>query len=207
MTTTARDAKLITAELMRDLRTLRVAVFHPADQDGKELILQLRRIGCQAQAFWPPVPTLPEGTDVVFLAVRPDTALPDWSSSRSSGSPTIIAIVTYENPTVIEAVLKVGAESVIASPIKPFGLLASLVVARKVNNSLRTLAKQNQRLETKLAGVRQVAEAKGILMAARGISEDDAYQVMREQAMARRVTVEQIASAIVDANGILSFNI
>jgi len=207
MTTTARDAKLITAELMRDLRTLRVAVFHPADQDGKELVLQLRRIGCHAQAFWPPFPVLPEGIEVVFLAVRPNMVLPDWTSSQNSASPTVIAVVTYENPTVIEAVLKVGAESVIASPIKAFGLLATLVVARRVNNSLRTLARQNQRLEAKLSGVRKVAEAKSILMAARNISEDDAYQVMREQAMARRVTVEQIVAVIVDANGILSFNI
>src|SRR5690554_7658603 len=90
MTTTARDAKLITAELMRDLRTLRVAVFHPADQDGKELVLQLRRIGCHAQAFWPPFPVLPEGIEVVFLAVRPNMVLPDWTSSQNSGSPTVI---------------------------------------------------------------------------------------------------------------------
>lgn len=206
MIVTTSEAKLITPELLRDLRTLRVAVFHPDDQDGEELITQLRRIGCQAQAFWPPSPTLPEGTDVVFLAVRPNMLIPDWSGCRLPSHPTIIAVVTYENPTVIEAVLKVGVASVIASPIKAFGLLATLVVARQINHNLHALIKQNQRIEHKLAGVRQVAEAKSILMNARKLSEDDAYKIMREQAMARRVTVEQIASAIVDANGILSFN-
>jgi AmiR/NasT family two-component response regulator len=183
-----------------------VTVFHPDDQDGEELIQQLRRIGCQAQAFWPPFPTLPEAADVVFLAVRPNMAMPDWSACRERNSPAIIAVVTYENPTVVEAVLKVGVESVIASPIKAFGLLATLVVARQVNDNVRTLLKRNQRLETKLAGLRQVEEAKSILMKAKNISEEHAYQVMREQAMAKRVTVEQIASAIIDAEGILSFN-
>ncbi len=207
MTTPPRsNQELITPQLLRDLRTLRVAVFHPADEDGEELILQLRRIGCQARAFWPPFPTLTEGTDVVFVAVRPNTTIPDWSACRERLNPTIIAVVTYENPTVVEAVLNLGVESVIASPIKAFGLLATLVVARQINNQRRTLVKQNQRLEIKLAGLRRVAEAKSILMKARCISEDAAYQVMREQAMARRVTVEQIATAIVDANGILSFN-
>lgn len=206
MTTPTRsDKELITPQILRDLRTLRVSVFHPADDDGEELVLQLRRIGCQAQAFWPPFPTLSEGTDVVFVAVRPNITLPDWTACRERLNPTIIAVVTYENPTVVEAVLKVGVESVIASPIKAFGLLATLVVARQINHQRRMLAKQNQRLEIKLAGLRRVAEAKSILMKARCISEEEAYQVMREQAMARRVTVEQIAAAIVDANGILSF--
>lgn len=205
MATTRSDPRLITPELLRDLRTLRVTVFHPDDQDGEELILQLRRIGCQAQAFWPPFPTLPDTADVVFLAVRPNMPMPDWSACREGNSPAIIAVVTYENPTVVEAVLKVGVESVIASPIKAFGLLATLVVARQINLNVRTLTKQNQRLEIKLAGLRHVEEAKSILMKAKNISEDMAYQVMREQAMAKRVTVEQIASAIIDAEGILSF--
>ncbi len=195
----------ITSALLKDLRTLRVAVFHPPDQDGEELILQLRRIGCQVQAFWPPLPTLPESIDVVFLAVRPDMIVPDWSASREGVVPTIIAVVTYENPTVVDAVLAVGVESVIASPVKPFGLLSTLVVARQVNSRLRVLSKRILRLEAKLAGVQQVAEAKAILMKARLITEDDAYQVIRDQAMVRRATVEQIANAIINANDILSF--
>jgi AmiR/NasT family two-component response regulator len=58
---------------LRDLRSLKVAVFHPDDADGMQLTQQLQRIGCQVQAFWPPMPVLPPGLDVVFLAVRPDS--------------------------------------------------------------------------------------------------------------------------------------
>jgi AmiR/NasT family two-component response regulator len=194
-----------TPELLKDLRTLRVAVFHPPDQDGKELLQQLQRIGCQAQAFWPPLPSIPESIDVVFLAVRPDIVIPDWTSSRKNAWPTTIAVVTYESPTIVDAVLKVGVEGVIASPVKPFGLLSTLIVARRVNNSMLTLSKRVQSLERKLAGTRQVLEAKAILMKARQITENDAYRIMRDQAMARRATVEQIASAIVNANEILTF--
>ena len=50
-------------QILRDLRSLRVCVFHPRDQDGQDLTRQLERIGCQVQAFWPPLPTLPEGVD------------------------------------------------------------------------------------------------------------------------------------------------
>jgi hypothetical protein len=38
-----------TSRLLRELRSLRVLLFHPEDQDGQELIAQLQRIGCQVK--------------------------------------------------------------------------------------------------------------------------------------------------------------
>ena len=58
---------------LKNLRMLRVAVCHLDDADGQQMTQQLRRAGCHVQAFWPPLPLLPELTDVVFLAVRPDS--------------------------------------------------------------------------------------------------------------------------------------
>ncbi|MFT0549114.1 ANTAR domain-containing response regulator [Allopusillimonas ginsengisoli] len=191
------------SEFLRDLRTLRVAAFHPPDDDGEELLLQLRRIGCQAQAFWPPRPTLPEGTDVVFVAVRPDVVIPDWRVDAEIGGPTVIAIVTYENPTVINAVLRMGVEGLIASPIRPFGLLSSLVIARQLNHNRRQLSRKVRRLEVKLSGIRYVVEAKEILMRTRRISEEEAYEIIRGQAMNKRTTIEQVSGAIVNANEVL----
>ena len=42
-------------------------------------------------------------------------------------------------------------------------------------------------------------------MHSRGIGEEQAYQLIRSQAMAKRVTTEEIADAIIKANDILSF--
>ncbi|MBM3395411.1 MAG: ANTAR domain-containing protein, partial [Betaproteobacteria bacterium] len=44
-----------------------------------------------------------------------------------------------------------------------------------------------------------------ILMQTRQLSEDEAYNLMREQAMAKRVTTESIADAVIKASEILSF--
>lgn len=193
-----------TSDLLRSLRTLTVGVFHPADEDGEELLSQLKRIGCHVQAFWPPSSRLPERVDVVFVAVRPDTRIPDWAECcEAAAGPTTIAIVNYENPTIVDLVLKLEVHGIVASPIRPFGLLSALVVARQIRNSRASLTKQVQRLESKLAGVRHVAEAKAILMRARNVSEPDAYQIIRDQAMAKRTTVEHMAYAIVSANDIL----
>jgi len=59
-----------TPRLLRELRSLRVLVFHPDDQDGQELLGQLQRIGCRVKAFWPPLDKLPDETDLVIFAMR-----------------------------------------------------------------------------------------------------------------------------------------
>lgn len=192
---------------LRDVRKLRVAVFHPDDADGTQLIQQLQRIGCQVQAYWPPLPALPEGLDVVFLAVRPDSIDFGYEWARGEDCPTVIAIVTYENPTIVEAVLRIGAKAVLPSPVRSFGLLSTLVVAREVDVADKALLKRVRKLEAKLLGVRHIAEAKGILMRTRNVSEARAYDLIREQAMSKRVTTEEIAAAIVNANEILSLKI
>lgn len=58
---------------LRNLRSLKIAVFHPDDADGRELLAQLERIGCRVKAYWPPHERMLEDEpDLVFLAVRPE---------------------------------------------------------------------------------------------------------------------------------------
>jgi AmiR/NasT family two-component response regulator len=197
--------KSATPALLRDLRSLRVTVFHPNDEDGIDIIRQLQRIGCQIQAFWPPTERLPEETDLVFLAVRPETlslALP-WTSDERK--PPVIAVLDYENPTTIESMLKFSVNGVVASPVKSFGLLSAIVVARQIAAREAEQLKQIQRLDQRLAGIRRLTKAKTILMETRGINEEKAYEIIREQAMSKRVTTEEIANAIIHANEILGF--
>lgn len=192
---------------LRDVRKLRVAVFHPDDGDGRQLTQQLQRIGCQVQAHWPPLPALPDGLDVVFLAVRPDSIDFGYEWARGEDCPTVVAVVTYENPTIVEAVLRIGAKAVLPSPVRSFGLLSALVVARQVDVEDKTLGKRVRKLEAKLLGFRRIAEAKDILMRTRNVTEARAYDLIREQAMSKRVTTEEIAAAIVNANEILSLRV
>lgn len=201
---TNRRAMRTTPPLLKDLRTLKVAVFHPDDADGRQITQQLQRIGCQVQAFWPPLPALPEGIDVIFVAVRPDSIDMGFEWFKADDAPAVIAVVTYENPTIVEIVLHIGAQAVLPSPIRSFGLLSALVVARRVHGDLKSLKRRLQKLEAKLLGARQIAEAKGILVRTRQVTDAAAYDLIRDQAMSKRVTTEEIAAAIINANEILS---
>lgn len=204
---THRRALRTTPALLKDLRTLRIAVFHPDDGDGRQLTQQLQRIGCQVQAFWPPLPALPAGIDVVFLAVRPESMEAEFDWLAAEEVPTVIAVVNYENPTIVDAVLHIGVQAVLPSPIRSFGLLSALVVARCVHQDLKNQARRLRKLEAKILGVRQIEEAKGILVRTRQITADAAYDLIRDQAMSKRVTTEEIAAAIVNANEIMSMGL
>ncbi len=192
---------------LKELRLLRVAVLHPDDTDGRQLTQQLQRIGCQVQAFWPPVPALPEGIDVVFLAVQPEISQMEFDWTKAENPPTCIAVVNYENPTIVDTVLRLGARAVLPSPVRSFGLLSALVIARTLNGEIQAQARRIRKLEAKLNGARCIAEAKTILMRTRNVSELQAYDLIREQAMSKRVTTEDIAAAIVNANEILSIGV
>jgi AmiR/NasT family two-component response regulator len=196
-----------TSRLLRELRSLRVLVFHPDDQDGQELIGQLGRIGCQVKAYWPPLDRLPEESDLIFFAMRPEVLSMDLPWLRKEGLPPMIPVVNYENPVILEAVLQLNAYGVIASPVKSSGLLTAIAVAVNQAEKARTREKYLNRLEQRLTAQRKIAKAKAILMLSRNIGEEEAYNLIRNRAMTKRMTTEEIADAVIKANEILGLDV
>lgn len=192
------------SRVLRDLRSMHVCIFHPRNRDGEALTQQLQRIGCQAHCFWPPLDEPVEGTDLVFIGLYPDTLSFDYAWCGAEDAPPVVAVVNYENPTIIDAVLRVGAKAVVAAPVRSFGILSAVVLAQQISGDLKKLNKRVVRLEEKVDGVRKIAEAQEILVRQRGITKLEAYRAIRAQAMAKRVAVEEIASAIIAADEMLS---
>lgn len=60
------------------------------------------------------------------------------------------------------------------------------------------------KLREKLDNVQKVNDAKFVLMRHRGITEREAYDLIRKQAMAKRTTTAEIAQSIINAESILS---
>ena len=193
---------------LRNLRSLKIVVFHPDDADGRELLAQLERIGCRLKAYWPPHERMVEDEpDLVFLAVRPEVIDMDLAWLKRACHPPIIAVLTYENPTIIEAMLRFNVSGVVASPVKSSGLLSSIVLARHMYLAELDRTRYVAKLEQRLQAQRKLDRAKAILMQTRHLTEDQAYKLLREQAMTKRVTTEEIADAVINANEILGLDI
>src|SRR6478672_800870 len=122
------------SSIIQNLRNTRIAVIHPRDRDGEELIRHLQRIGCQVQGVWPPPHQLPQATDAVFFFLdrEQQTAMP-WRSAE--GGP---------------ALLDSNAHAVLIRPIRPVGVLSNLVMALSMRGYESRLTAKVAKLEETL---------------------------------------------------------
>lgn len=193
-------------QILKDLRGLKVHVIHPPDEERASLVEHLRRIGCMVEITWP-VPADWPAADIVLLAIEQD-ARPEivkLLKSDPDERPTLITVVGYENPSTLQLVLESGAVAVVERPIRPFGLLTNLTIARSLWLEREEAKKRVAKLERKLSGIQKIQKAKSILMESQGLSEEEAYQSIRRQAMAKRVPMEDMALAIINASELLNF--
>lgn len=183
-------------------RSLRVVVFHPDDDDCATLTSHLRRVGFEVEVAWPPTPTLPERVELVFRALRPDERAPtdEWLGPNA---PPLIAVIAFENPTFIDQAIKMGADAVLTTPIRASGLLSVVVMALHHAKQARQSAQRIAKLEQKLLDSRHLSEAKAILMTMHSITESEAYEMLRAQAMTKRVTVDDICHSVIQAGDVL----
>lgn len=188
--------------LIDELRGARVLVVHPRDGEGEALIDQLKRIGCNVRGIWPPPTELPHDVDTVFhLVETADT--PAFAMPTPEAGPTVIAIVDYENPTVLKRLLDSNAHGVVTKPIRPFGILSSLVLARSLHGYAKRLEGKVQKLEETLKARRDVDKAVKILVSLKQIGEAEAYELIRSQATQKRLSMAQVAATIISARELL----
>ncbi len=181
--------------LIDQLRSTRVLVVHPEDQDGEVLVRQLHRIGCQVRTVWPPPTHLPEDLDAVFLLVeRSGSEVLPWRAGASD--PPLIAVVEYENPTLLKGLLDSGAVAVVNKPIRATGLLSTLVLARALGAYDRRMQVKIRKLEDQLRSRREIERATRLVMQLKGLNETDAYELMRSQATRARLSLGEVAARI-----------
>jgi len=195
-----RGQRSLTSSILE--RNARVVVFHPDDDDGQTLANHLRRMGFQVERCWPPTDTLPECVDLVFRALLPEERAPkgEWSGPDA---PPLICVVAYENPTFIDQAIKLGADGIVTTPIRASGLLSTVVMALHHAKRSRQHAQRIAKLEQKLLDSRHLQEAKNILMIMHRVSERDAYDMLRAQAMEKRVTIDDICHSVIQAGEVL----
>lgn len=193
------------SNIIKTIRNLRVLVIHPRDSDAEQLIQQVRRIGCQTEALWPVPVDVPEHADVIFVEIteNPGKQLLKLNNKTNRERPTLIGLVSYENPSVLESMLDMNVDAVLSKPLRPSGVLSSMVLARRIWQDFHRSDRELRKLKDKVKNIQTLSQAKFILMRLHRISEDEAYDIIRSQAMTKRTTTVEIALAIINADGIL----
>lgn len=179
---------------------------HPPDAQGLTLIEHLRRIGCNCDATWPLPDRIDPSASVVIVSIEQENRekILNLFCPVESSDPALLAVVSFEDPSTLQVVLECGALGIIERPIRPFGLLTNLVIARAIWLDRQNANKRIRKLERRLTSNNQIAKAKTILMQTQGLTEETAYDSIRKRAMAKRIPMDELASAIINAHELLT---
>lgn len=148
-------------------------------------------------------------------AVRPDVVLIDTESPgrdvmehvvmMTRDQPRPIVMFTDEHdPGVMRQAIKSGVSAYIVEGIHAQRLQPIMDVAMARFESDQVLRSQLQARDQQLAERKRVELAKGMLMKMKNCNEEEAYTLMRRQAMSRQQKLIQVAEQIIAMNELLN---
>lgn len=147
-------------------------------------------------------------------AVRPDVVLIDTDSpgrdvmeqvvlvSRDRPRP-IVMFTDEHDPAAMRQAIRAGVSAYIVEGIQASRLQPILDVAMARFESDQALRAELQARETQLAERKRIELAKGLLMKMKGCNEEEAYTLMRRQAMSRQQKLIQVAEQIIAMHDML----
>ncbi|WP_313328966.1 ANTAR domain-containing response regulator [Stutzerimonas balearica] len=147
-------------------------------------------------------------------AIRPDVVLIDTDSpsrdvmeqvvmvSRDRPRP-IVLFTEDDRPDVMRQAIRAGVSAYIVEGIQAQRLKPILEVAMARFESDQAIRAQLQARDQQLADRKRIEQAKGLLMKMRHCNEEEAYTLMRRQAMSRQQKLIQVAEQIIAMHELL----
>jgi AmiR/NasT family two-component response regulator len=172
-------------------------------RDEREVLIvrrQLNRLGMTI-AECDPAETPPHETvDVIVVDADSIPIKSDPAAVWKTNAP-IIALIGTETPSRLKWLLDLKPASFLVKPLRSAGLYTALVVAFDCAQRRLDEAAHIQKLEDRIRSRRVVFAAVLQMMRGHGLSEADAFTLIRQTAMRHRTTIEQLSAEIMAAGG------
>ena len=149
-------------------------------------------------------PAAPPPADPSFDVILMDAdAIPIKSDQATAwkGNVPIIALIGTETPSRLKWLLDLQPASFLIKPLRSAGLYTALVVAFDAAQRRIDEAAHLERLEDRVRSRRIVFAAVLQIMGGHGLSEPEAFTLIRQTAMRHRTTVEQLSAEIIASGG------
>ena len=174
-----------------------------------EAIIRMDLVEMLGEAGYEVVAEAADGAEAIELAQvhKPDLAILDVKMPVLDGisaAEKIIAIAPVLMLTAFsqrELVERARDAGVMAYVVKPFSigdLVPAIEIAISRHLQMRSLADEVADLHERLETRKIIDKAKGILMAALNLSEPQAFSWIQKAAMDRRLTMKEVALAVID---------
>jgi response regulator NasT len=167
-----------------------------AGYERVQVVTDINRVAQTVQAVSP---------DVVFIDLENpnrDRLEHFFSLSRSIERP-IAMFVDRSDTSSIEAAVAAGVSAYVVDGLRKERVKPILDMAISRFNAFSRLKQELQEARSELEERKVIEQAKGILMRSRGLSESDAYALLRRTAMNQNRRLAEIAQSLITAAGLL----
>ena len=116
----------------------------------------------------------------------------------------IAMFVDRSDQAAIEAAVDAGVSAYVVDGLKRERVKPILDMAISRFNAFARMSRELEEARSQLESRKLIDRAKGILMSTRGLSEADAYALLRKTAMNQNRKISEIAESLITAAGLLS---
>lgn len=143
--------------------------------------------------------------DLVVVATgSADDRLLEGLVALQGAAPTpVVLFASDDSAATIRRAVQAGVSAYVTDGVTPARVRSILEAAMARFRQFKALAEELQRTRSQLTERKLIERAKGIIMAQRGLSEDEAYKLMRKTAMDRNKRMVDIADSIIAASDLL----
>ncbi|MCD8198875.1 MAG: response regulator [Phascolarctobacterium sp.] len=112
----------------------------------------------------------------------------------------VLLLTAYSQQDIVDKAKDAGVIGYLVKPVREEQLFPAMEIAVSRFAEIQTLNKEVGNLKESLETRKLLDRAKGILMTAHGMTEQEAYRKMQQFSMSKRITLKELAEKIIDAD-------
>ena len=113
----------------------------------------------------------------------------------------VVMLTAFSQKELVERARDAGAMAYVVKPFTPAELLPAIEIARSRHAEIQSLEGEVADLQDRFETRKVVDRAKGLLMENMEMSEPDAFRWIQTTSMNRRLTMREVAAAVVEQIG------
>jgi response regulator NasT len=153
------------------------------------------------------------GEEAISLAIehQPDIVVMDIKMPKLDGISAaekiaelkipVVLLTAFSQTDLVSRAAEAGAMAYVTKPFKPADLLPAIQIALARHEELLSLESEIADLSDRLETRKMMDRAKGLLMSQMKLSEPDAFRWIQKASMDRRLSMAQVAKAVIEQLG------
>ncbi len=178
-----------------------------------EALIRMDLVEMLIEAGYEVVAEASDGAQAIELAQlhKPDLAILDVkmpvldgisAAEKIIGISPVLMLTAFSQRELVERARDAGVMAYVVKPFSIGDLVPAIEIAISRHLQMRSLADEVADLHERLETRKTIDRAKGILMQALNLSEPEAFSWIQRAAMDRRLTMKQVAEAVISPDAV-----